>query len=58
MESLPEIDDIILSRLNPYAAQHRYPGEINLDESEVFSDLEKTSLLVEELLGYIEGLMN
>ena len=58
MERLPEIDDTILSRLNPYAAQHRYPGEIDLDESEVFSDLEKTSLLVEELLGYIVDLLD
>lgn len=58
MEDLPEIDDTILSRLNPYAVKHRYPGEIDLDESEVFSDLEKTGLLVEELLGHIENLMN
>jgi hypothetical protein len=58
MERPPEIDDTILSRLNPYAVEHRYPGEIHLDEGEVFSDLEKTSLLVEELLGYIEDLMN
>jgi HEPN domain-containing protein len=58
MERPPEIDDTILSRLNFYAVEHRYPGEIDLDESEVFSDLEKTSLLVEELLGYIDDLMN
>ena len=57
MERLPEIDDTILSRLNPYAAQHRYPGEIDLDESEVFSDLEKTRVLVEMLLGRIEVLL-
>jgi HEPN domain-containing protein len=58
MERPSEIDDTILSRLNSYAVEHRYPGEIDLDESEVFSDLEKTSLLVEELLGYIDDLMN
>jgi len=57
MEGLSEIDENILSRLNPYAAQHRYPSEIDLDESDVFSDLEKTSLLVEELLGNIEDLL-
>jgi len=58
MERPLEIDDTIFSRLNPYAVEHRYPGEIDLDENEVFSDLEKTSLLVDELLRYIEDLMN
>lgn len=57
LERLSGIDDNILSRLNPYAVEHRYPGEIDLDESEVFSDLEKTSLLVEELFGQIEDLL-
>ncbi|MFP4364709.1 MAG: HEPN domain-containing protein [Spirochaetia bacterium] len=57
MEGLPEIDDTILSRLNPYAVEHRYPGEIDLVESEVCSDLETAGLLVEELLKHIENLM-
>lgn len=43
--------------MNPYAAQHRYPSEIDVDESDVFSDLEVTELLVEELLGHIEDLL-
>ena len=34
--------------------EHRYPGEIVVDESDVISDLEKSSLVVEELLELIE----
>jgi HEPN domain-containing protein len=52
--SLPEIEDTILSRLNPYAVEHRYPGEIIVDESDVISDLEQSSLVVGELLEHIE----
>lgn len=51
------IDDTILSRLNPYAVEHRYPGEIVVDDSDVISDLKKSGALVEELLEYFEGLL-
>lgn len=43
MEGLPEIDDNIISRLNPYAVEHRYPGEITVNESDVLCDLEMTA---------------
>lgn len=51
---IPELDDTILSRLNPYAVEHRYPGEIDIDERELLSDLGNTGELVEKLIGNIE----
>ena len=55
MGGLTEIDDTILIRLNPYSVEHRYPGEIVVAESDVLYDLENTGILVEDLLGQIEG---
>jgi HEPN domain-containing protein len=49
-----DIDDTILSRLNPYAVEQRYPGETDISESAVLSDLENAGFLVEELSGFIE----
>ena len=51
---IPELDDTILSRLNPYAVEHRYPGEIDIDERELLSDLGNTGELVEKLIGNID----
>ncbi len=51
MERLPEIDDTILSRLNPYAAKHRYPGEIDLDESEVVYQFPVLPFLTLSIIG-------
>lgn len=41
---LPEIDETILSRLNPYAVEHRYPSEPDVSESTVLSDLDDAGL--------------
>jgi len=57
MEGLPEVDDSILSRLNPYAVEHRYPGEITVNESDVLSDLAMTIPLVEKLMAHIIDLL-
>lgn len=50
---IPELDDTILSRLNPYAVEQRYPGEIDIDERELLSDLENSEELVGVLIANI-----
>lgn len=46
-----------LSGMNPYAVDHRYPGEPTVDEATLLTDLKNTRLLFETLTHHIEYLL-
>lgn len=50
----PGLDYTLLSKLNPYAVEHRYPVEIDVSDSVVISELADTGTVVEELIAYLE----
>ena len=58
IEKFPDLDENILISLNPYAVEHRYPGEIIVEEKVVLSDLKNAGVLVEELIEFIAHQLN